>query len=405
MNKKKLSTAIDRFEKWYLNQGELSYDRMDYWSSNIGIWSKKIYYHNKILGIPFAGAGLLFENFFPNVQKIFSHPHREVIGDAHYAMSYMNLYEISGNNFYLLKAENLLNVMKGYASSGYSGLCWGYSFNWQQSKNVLWSAGTPMITITPYAFWAYKKHYILTSNSSSYDICLSIADHALSDLNEIQMDNSTVSSSYSPHSQDIVINANSYRAAVLLEAYQLSKDKKYKQAAENNINFILSFQGSKGEWFYEAKGPENNFIDHFHTCFVLKNMYKCYQVTEDNEILHAIQKGYKYYNDNLFYPSGRPKHFSVAKYIKLRKYEMYDYAESISLGILLRDIIPESYGVSVKLANDLIENFQKKDGSFITRVTSFGTKHKVPYHRWPQSQLFYALTSLLKCYNENEGTE
>jgi len=63
---------------------------------------------------------------------------------------------------------------------------------------------------------------------------------------------------------------------------------------------------------------------------------------------------------------------------------------------LLKDEIPEAYTKAKWLANDLIKNFQTKKGYFITRVTSLGTYHKVPYLRWPQAQLFYSLTELIK---------
>jgi hypothetical protein len=369
---------------------------MDYWSSKTGIIAKKIFYKNKYLGIPLAFWGLLLENFFPTIQKFYSQPHREVIGDAHYALAFLNLYELTDKLKYLHKAESFLKIMSEYSSNGYSGLCWGYSFGWQESKNVFWEPGIPLITITPYPFWAYKKHFELTNNQESYNHCLSITDFALHDLNEKIMPNGTVCSSYSPIGQDIVINANTYRAALLADAYKLSKNDEYKVAAIKNIDFVLSYQEPDGKWYYEAKGSNDNFIDHFHTCFILKNLWKCYLVLNDEDILAAIKKGYDYYKNNLFYSNGRPKHFSISKYPKLRKYEMYDYAEGISLGVLLKNNIPGALDTAIILAEDLINNFQLRDGHFITRVTSFGTKHKIPYHRWPQAQLFYALTLLYK---------
>ena len=75
---------------------------------------------------------------------------------------------------------------------------------------------------------------------------------------------------------------------------------------------------------------------------------------------------------------------------------MYDYAEGITLGLLLQNEIPGALTKSKELAADLINIFQTKDGYFVTRVTSLGTKHKVPYLRWPQAQIFFALTSLMK---------
>ena len=160
--------------------------------------------------------------------------------------------------------------------------------------------------------------------------------------------------------------------------------------------FVLSYQGDEGEWYYEAKEPKDNFIDNFHTCFVLRNLFRCYLVNRDEKLLALIKKGYNYYRKNLFYLDGRPKHFAKAKYAKLRKYEMYDYAEGITLGVLLKDEIPDAFEKAEWLANDLIDNFQTKKGYFITRVTSLGTIHKVPYLRWPQAQLFYSLTEILE---------
>ena len=73
---------------------------------------------------------------------------------------------------------------------------------------------------------------------------------------------------------------------------------------------------------------------------------------------------------------------------------MYDYAEGIKLGVLLDSEINGALDKAMFLAHDLIDNFQVKEGYFVTRVTSLNTYHRVPYMRWPQAQLFYSLTML-----------
>lgn len=391
----KLYSSVDSFLKWKSSFGFLSYDRMDYWSSSTGILAKKLFYKNKLVGFPLAFWGLLLENFMPSVQKIYQRPHREVIGDAHFALGFMNLYELTNDRSYLVEAEKLLKDMIISSSHGYSGLSWGYTFGWQ-TPSGFWQPKIPLITITPYAFWAFKRHYELTDDKESLNVALSIASFAFNDLNEVLMPNGTFCSSYSPISNDIVINANSYKAAVLYDAYSLNGDLRYKASADRCIDFIISYQGNQGEWYYEAKSPQDNFIDNFHTCFVLRNLFYCYTVSKDSKILDSILRGYEFYRNELFHKNGRPKHFAKSKYFKLRKYEMYDYAEGIKLGVLLKDNIPEAFDKALFLADDLVTNFQTKKGHFITRVTSFGTQHTVPYLRWPQAQLFYALTLLLK---------
>ena len=45
------------------------------------------------------------------------------------------------------------------------------------------------------------------------------------------------------------------------------------QAAERNLNFVLRSQQADGSWYYAADGVRD-FVDHFHTCFVLKALAK-----------------------------------------------------------------------------------------------------------------------------------
>jgi len=387
--------SIERFMSWLEQNGQLSYDRMDFWGSQYGITAKKIFYKHKLLGAPLAAMGLLFENFFPGLQKVFSEPHREVIGDAHLVLSYLNLYEREQKPKYLRRAEDLMDTMLSYATKGYSGICWGYSFGWQTPYGY-WKPGIPLITITPYAYWAFRKHFNITYSDSSKKTCVSIANFALKDLNEIKMPNGTWCASYSPISEDIVINANAYRAALLLDAYELSSNSIFKEAAQRNIEFVTSYQGEEGEWYYEAKPPEDNFIDNFHTCFVIKNLLAYYEIAPNEQLLDAINKGYSYYIKHLIDSKGYPIHFAKSKYLKFRKYEMYDFAEGIALGVDFKKYSPNSFSIAIDLASKLINEFQTNDGFFLTRVTSFNTKHKVPYIRWPQAQIFYALTKLLR---------
>lgn len=391
----KLESSINLFESWLENFGELSYDRMDYWSSGTGILAKKLFYKNKLLGAPLALWGLLLENFLPSFQKLYAKPSRQPIGDAHYAMAFLNLYETEQNETHLLKAERYLGALKRSISNTTSGAGWGYSFGWQ-TPSGFWKAGVPLITISPYAFWAFKQHYELTGDDESKEIALKVAIFARDDLNKTVMPNGTTCSSYSPVGYDIIINANTYRAAVLVGAYDLTKDLNFLNQAKESIEFVLSYQGENGEWYYEAKSKENNFIDNFHTCFVLRNLVYCNKILANTELKTAISKGYDFYLKQLLYENKRPKHFAISKYFKMRKYEMYDYAEGIKLGVNLRDEFDNAFEYSQVLANDLINNFQTKSGHFITRVTSLGTKHRVPYHRWPQAQLFYSLTLLKK---------
>lgn len=391
----KVQNSVEKFVSWKIKFGNSSYDKDDLLDSKFGLFSKKLFYRNKLLGAPFAALLLLLETFFPSTIKFFSDKRREPIADAHFALGYLNLYKRTKDKKYLLLAESHLEFLDQVSVSGYSGMCWGYSKGWQTPWG-LWPANTPCITITPYCYWAYKSHHELTGNEKSKVSCKSIADFVKNDLKEVQMPNGTFSAQYSTRdSKGTVVNSTAYRAALLLDASIWFENESYRRDADRNLEFILSYQEENGSWPYFVVNPESAMIDNFHTVFVLKNLYCIYNLTKDNRVKESVINGYDYYEKELLYPDGRPKHFSKKALLKFRKYEMYDYAEGIYLGPLIKSVLPKAYSQSLKMAEDLIDNFQRPKGHFVTRITTFNTTHKVPYLRWPQAQLFHSLTSLL----------
>jgi hypothetical protein len=75
--------------------------------------------------------------------------------------------------------------------------------------------------------------------------------------------------------------------------------------------------------------------------------------------------------------------------------EMYNMAEAVTLGVLLRDLIPEAFSMAQELGRRIVERHQLEDGHFVTREYRGGRTHRLAFLRWPQAQLFYALTNLL----------
>ena len=57
--------------------------------------------------------------------------------------------------------------------------------------------------------------------------------------------------------------------------------------------------------------------------------------------LKRLEKGVKYYLNNLFDEDGLPKPFSKAPRLTVYKRELYDCAECINLCLLLRDRFPQ----------------------------------------------------------------
>ena len=161
----------------------------------------------------------------------------------------------------------------------------------------------------------------------------------------------------------------------------------------STLNFVLENQNPDGSWFYAVDGVRD-FIDHYHTCFVMKALAKIHALTGHPACLEALSKGVKYYLENLFSEDGLPKPFSKAPRLTVYKRELYDWAECINLCLLLRDRFPALETTLEKVVAHILKSWVKRDGSFRSRKLHLGWDN-VPMHRWGQSQMFRSLAFYL----------
>ena len=217
----------------------------------------------------------------------------------------------------------------------------------------------------------------------------SIARHAATDIKDFRTSETASSCSYTPSDEGGVINAAAYRAFLLTSASKVFGNEDYWRIAERNLNFVLENQNPDGSWFYAVDGVRD-FVDHYHTCFVMKALAKIHALTGHAGIVGALGKGVSYYLNNLFDSDGLPKPFSRAPRLTVYKRELYDCAECINLCLLLRDRFPQLEATLEKVVTHILEAWTKPDGSFRSRKLHLGWDN-VPMHRWGQSQMFRSL--------------
>ncbi|MBU1053723.1 MAG: hypothetical protein KKC46_07825 [Proteobacteria bacterium] len=393
----KIYLSIYQFINWLESYGEISYDYQSYFSSTLCRTAKALYYKKPWIGTIAVTPMIFSEAFAPFARRLFWRQQRFPIADAHYAMGFTFLSNIINKPKYYKKALHFLNVLEDTRCTGYKHYCWGYPFNWE-TRNGTITAGTPLITTTPYVYEAFFDVYRIDKNDKWLHIMQSIAMHAFDDIKDFQISPNACSCSYTPYDQGGVINACAYRAFLLTSASITFSDENYWRVAEKNLNFVLENQQPNGSWSYAIDGIRD-FVDHFHTCFVLKALAKIEKLTGHQGCKQAIERGVKYYVKNLFDEQGLPKPFSKAPRLTVYRKELYDYAECINLCLLLKNRFEELNGILSNVLTDLLLNWQKNDGSFRSRKLLLGWDN-VPMHRWAQSQLFRSLCFLL--YQEKQ---
>jgi hypothetical protein len=239
--------------------------------------------------------------------------------------------------------------------------------------------------------WGRRKKNLL----SSYEqILASIARHAANDIKDFPVSATASSCSYTPFDEGGVINAAAYRAFLLTSATQFFSNDDYWKIAERNLNFVLENQNADGSWYYAVDGVRD-FVDHFHTCFVMKALTKIHALTGHKACEGALARGVEYYLKNLFAEDGLPKPFSKAPRLTVYKRELYDCAECINLCLLLRDRFPQLEMKLETVVAGVLKDWIKPDGSFRSRRLHFGWDN-VPMHRWGQAQMFRSLAFYLR---------
>ncbi len=387
-----LAGVLERFVGWLDAYGETSWDHQSYFAGPLGSRAKALYYRNKLLGIPAVAPMIFSEAFFPPARRLFWKKQRFPIADAHYAMGFAMLAKVTGEDRHLARATHFLEVLEATRSPGFAHHGWGYPFDWV-TRNGVMAAGTPLITSTPYAWEAFAAVHDLDGHERWQSVLASIAEHAFTDIPDRELEPGVTTAGYNPvDNVGLVVNASAYRAFLLTAASVRFDREDYRAAAEGNLRFVLGAQNADGSWPYAVDGVRD-FVDHFHTCFVMKALAKIDALVDHPGCREAIERGVAFYVDHLFDEQGCPRPFAVAPRLTVYRNELYDYAECINLCTLLAGRFERLDARLASTLADLLDRWIKEDGSFRSRRLILGWDN-VPMHRWAQSQIFRSLSQL-----------
>lgn len=388
VSESRVAVALDNFLSWLDSYGEVSWDHQSFFAGPAGRRAKALYYRNRLLGTVAVIPMIFCEAAIPSARRLFHRPVRFPIADAHYAMGFAFLYEASGDFCQLERAIHFLTELKKSRCHGFKEYCWGYPFDWV-TRNAVLKEQTPLITTTPYVYEAFLQVFELHPEDEWKLTLESIARHVSMDIKDFRTSERASSCSYTPFDEGGVINAAAYRSFLLTSASKVLSNGDYWKIGHRNLNFVLENQNPDGSWFYAVDGVRD-FIDHYHTCFVMKALAKIYDLTGNQFCKEALSKGVKYYLENLFDADGLPKPFSRAPRLTVYKRELYDCAECINLCLLLRDQFPQLEATLETVTGAILSGWIKPDGSFRSRLLHLGWDN-VPMHRWGQSQMFRSL--------------
>lgn len=144
------------------------------------------------------------------------------------------------------RINKLAELLIHLQSKGYSGACWGYNFDWQARRLFFFPKYTPTVVATNFCATALMEAYEITNDRKYLDVALSAADFITKDLHRTPYQDGCIFS-YSPlPGNDTVFNASLLGARLLSYCYHYSKKEEYALLAEQSIKRVALGQRSGG---------------------------------------------------------------------------------------------------------------------------------------------------------------
>ncbi|HEY5587819.1 MAG TPA: delta-aminolevulinic acid dehydratase [Candidatus Paceibacterota bacterium] len=300
---------------------------------------------------------------------------------------YCNLYKQTKESEYLDKINFFSGKLSSLVNKSYSGACWGYNFDWQ-SRAFFQPKNTPTIVATTFIGTALLDAYEITREDQLLMLARSACNFIIKDLNRTYDDKGNFAFSYSPLDKTVVFNASLLGSRLLARVYSFTYEKELLDTAKKLVAFCCDYQKYDGSWSYGTL-DFHQWIDNFHTGYNLECIADYIKYSGDNSFEGHLAKGFDYYIKTFFTDEGVPKYYSNSVY-------PIDIHAPAQLVITLSKLgkFNERKELLDKVLNWTILNMQSDKGYFYYQKNKYFTS-KIPYMRWAQAWMFYALSEYL----------
>ncbi len=386
-------SVFNKLEEWILKNNYESYDICDIKGLPLFLTLSKIsnkYKFGKYIEYP---VSWIANKFTDKTRRIFGiekkvYPQAQAL----IARAYIKVYKDFKKKIYLDKSLEILKWLLENRISSFKYYCWGQPYAWFSRKLI--PAYTPRTTVTSQVANAFLDAYEISNDNSYLDVANSICLFYINELNHNVDDDNNICFSYTTLDNYNIHNASILASSTLIRTWYHTKNEKFKDYGIRALNYTLEHQNPDGSWYYWGPPDKFNYIiDNYHTGFILESlcMIKKYSGNEFNHDL-AINKGLKYYIDNLFTKDYIPK----LRHNQTFPVDIQSCAQSIITFGELEEFNTVLKEIKEKVANWTINNMFDNEGYFYYRFLNSGKIDKTPYIRWSESWMLRALSFILK---------
>jgi hypothetical protein len=300
---------------------------------------------------------------------------------------YCNLYKIDQKEEYLHYIKFLTDKILSLRNTGWSGNCWGYNFDWQ-ARAFYQPRYTPTVVASTYVANSLLDIYELTGEEQILLEARSTCDFILKDLNRNYQQDGSYCFSYSPLDNSSVFNASLLAGKLLARVCNYTQEALLLEAAKNTLEFCCQHQHSDGSWSYGTYSY-HRWIDNFHTGFNLECIAEYKKYSGDTTYDLNLKNGLEFYYHHFFMEDGRAKYYHNSIY----PIDIHAPAQLIITSCAASKFFENKKRID-NVLSWTIDHMQDRKGYFYYQVKKH-FKSKIPYMRWGQAWMFYALSKYL----------
>lgn len=293
------------------------------------------------------------------------------------------------------KINEVAEILISLQSKGdYHGACWGYNFGWQAKFLFYFPAYTPTVVATNFCATALMEAYEVTGEKKYLDVALTAAEFVKEDLHRHKCEEGFIFSYSKLPGNDTVFNASLLGSRLLSYCYKYTGIEEYRKLAEESVKACCKGQREDGAWVYGLL-PVQSWVDSFHTGYNLDALIAYEEITGETKYHKYIEKGFNYYIENFFLSDGTPKYYDN------KMYPIDIHCPGQLMVTLSRLHKFENYqGLAEKVMDWTIKNMQDKKGYFYYQLKQ-GISSKISYMRWSNAFMFCAMSYYLLEINKD----
>ena len=308
--------------------------------------------------------------------------------------AYCNLYKTDPKEDCLKTIKFLAEKLLELKTTGYSGDCWGYNFDWQ-SRLEFMPAKTPTVVATSFVGYSLLDAFDTIKEEKYLISAMSSCDFILHDLNKTQKENGFIFS-YSPLDKMRVYNASLLGSRLLARAYSYSKKETFLESATASVTACAAAQREDGAWYF-GEDRVQNWVDSFHTGYKLESISEYMKYTGDYSFKENLRKGADYLLENFFLKDGTPKYYDN----KVYPIDIHCPAQLVTTVYRLGILNEKKNLVETVLAWTIYHMQDKEEGYFYYQLKK-NKKIKIPFIRWAQAWMMYGMSFYLLQMHQNK---